>query len=303
MQASGASPGAAWSWVRPWWTALCVRPRRRRGCSCATRRSKVGGAGRGGQGLSPYALLGCRSVAPRRWVGNGQLAPVPACSVCTAKPASLRSLPPKSVDRAAWPCLRVSHLACLPSSPCFPPLSLLLWPPACEPACSHGPQAPPLLAHASLCWRPAPLCRRAVQRRPGLPLPCVLLGRNYARPVWPTALPLRHRQPGGCARGAQRATPTRPRGREHIGGGGGRVRSGWWPQRCCCMQHSGPNRPCFLKRYPHTSQTHTRPSPLQDPHQTPVPADDVDAAQWFPVSQLRGLQGGRLRGRGAVLRR
>lgn len=28
----------------------------------------------------------------------------------------------------------------------------------------------------------------------------------------------------------------------------------------------------------------------EDPHQPPVPADDVDAAQWFPVSQLRGLQ-------------
>ncbi|KAL4447543.1 hypothetical protein ABPG75_004762 [Micractinium tetrahymenae] len=28
----------------------------------------------------------------------------------------------------------------------------------------------------------------------------------------------------------------------------------------------------------------------EDPHQPPVPADDVDAAQWFPVSQLRGLK-------------
>lgn len=28
----------------------------------------------------------------------------------------------------------------------------------------------------------------------------------------------------------------------------------------------------------------------QDPLQPPVPADDVDAAQWFPVSQLRGLK-------------
>ena len=32
----------------------------------------------------------------------------------------------------------------------------------------------------------------------------------------------------------------------------------------------------------------------QDPHQPPVPSDDVDAAQWFPVSQLRGLKGARL---------
>ena len=31
--------------------------------------------------------------------------------------------------------------------------------------------------------------------------------------------------------------------------------------------------------------------PLQDPHQAPEPADDVDGAQWFPVSQLRGLPG------------
>ncbi|EFN59941.1 hypothetical protein CHLNCDRAFT_133014 [Chlorella variabilis] len=27
----------------------------------------------------------------------------------------------------------------------------------------------------------------------------------------------------------------------------------------------------------------------EDPHQAPEPADDVDGAQWFPVSQLRGL--------------
>jgi hypothetical protein len=30
----------------------------------------------------------------------------------------------------------------------------------------------------------------------------------------------------------------------------------------------------------------------QDPHQEPVPAGDVDGAQWFPVAQLRGLKGG-----------
>lgn len=34
----------------------------------------------------------------------------------------------------------------------------------------------------------------------------------------------------------------------------------------------------------------------QDPHKTPVPADDVDAAQWFAVSQLRGLKGAFMRG-------
>ncbi|KAL4434665.1 hypothetical protein ABPG77_002788 [Micractinium sp. CCAP 211/92] len=28
----------------------------------------------------------------------------------------------------------------------------------------------------------------------------------------------------------------------------------------------------------------------EDPHKPPVPADDVDAAQWFAVSQLRGLK-------------
>lgn len=33
------------------------------------------------------------------------------------------------------------------------------------------------------------------------------------------------------------------------------------------------------------------PCPCQDPHQAPVPADDVDAAQWFAVDQLRGLKG------------
>lgn len=31
--------------------------------------------------------------------------------------------------------------------------------------------------------------------------------------------------------------------------------------------------------------------PLQDPHQLPVPADDCDGAQWFPVAKLRGLKG------------
>ena len=33
------------------------------------------------------------------------------------------------------------------------------------------------------------------------------------------------------------------------------------------------------------------PLPSQDPQQTPVPADDVDGAQWWPVAQLRGLKG------------
>ncbi|KAI7839974.1 hypothetical protein COHA_006295 [Chlorella ohadii] len=28
----------------------------------------------------------------------------------------------------------------------------------------------------------------------------------------------------------------------------------------------------------------------EDPHQPPVPSDDVDAAEWFPVAQLRGLK-------------
>ena len=31
---------------------------------------------------------------------------------------------------------------------------------------------------------------------------------------------------------------------------------------------------------------------VQDPRQQPVPSDDADAAQWFPVAQLRGLKGG-----------
>ncbi len=33
---------------------------------------------------------------------------------------------------------------------------------------------------------------------------------------------------------------------------------------------------------------------MQDPHQPPVPSDDVDAAEWFPVAQLRGLKGTQL---------
>jgi hypothetical protein len=33
------------------------------------------------------------------------------------------------------------------------------------------------------------------------------------------------------------------------------------------------------------------PCRTQDPLKEPVPADDVDAAQWYPVAQLRGLPG------------
>lgn len=161
LQASGASPGAAWSWVRRWWTARCGRRWRRRGCASGARPSP--------------------KVSKRTTVTLGHCFKTAAHLPTPASPGpamgALCAPPPQPLPAATSTRSPVHTRPPAVSTPVSTPVSTVISVPC------------------------APSCRRAVQRLPRLPLPNRRRRLADARRRRPPALPLRHYQPGRSARG------------------------------------------------------------------------------------------------------